>query len=66
MHLVLVNGLESLLRNSAVRLTDPLDMTIVVDWDIKPQINPTNSLHYTVFVLLRKSCALLSVRLILC
>ena len=25
-----------------VRLTDPLNMTIVVDWDIKPQINQTS------------------------
>ena len=34
----MVNRLGSLPRNSAVRLTDHLDMTIVVDWDIKPQI----------------------------
>ena len=35
----------SLPRNSVVRLTDRLDMTIIVDWDVKPQINrPTNIL----------------------
>ena len=28
--------LGSLPRNSVVRLTDSLDMTIVVDWDVKP------------------------------
>ena len=27
-----------------VRLTDRLDMTIVVDWDVKPQIKQTSSL----------------------
>ena len=37
-HLVLVNRLGRLPRNSVVRLTDHLDLTIVVDWDIKPQI----------------------------
>ena len=37
-HLVLVNRLGSLPRNSVVRLTDRLGMTIVVDWDVKPQI----------------------------
>ena len=25
-----------------VRLTDRLDMTIVVDWDVKPQVKQTN------------------------
>ena len=25
-----------------VRLTDSLDMTIVVDWDVKPQAKQTN------------------------
>ena len=35
-HLVLVNRLGSLPRNSMVRLTDHLDMTNVVDWDVKP------------------------------
>ena len=34
-HLVLVNRLVSLPRNSVVRLTDCLNMTIVVDWDHK-------------------------------
>ena len=33
--LVLVNRLESLPRNRVVRLTDRLDMNIVVDWDVK-------------------------------
>ena len=37
-HLVLVNRLGSLPRNIVVRLTDRLDMTMVVDWDVKPQI----------------------------
>ena len=36
-HLVLVNRLGSLLRNSAVRLTDRLYRTIVVDWDESDQ-----------------------------
>ena len=31
-HLELVNRIGSLSRNSVVRLTDRLDMTIVVDW----------------------------------
>ena len=38
MHFVLANRLGILPRNSVVRLTDHLDMTIVVDWDVKPQI----------------------------
>ena len=38
MHSVLVNRLGNLSRNSVVRLTDRLGMTIVVDWDVKPQI----------------------------
>ena len=42
MHLVLVNCLGSLPRNSVVRLTDHLDMTIVIDRDAKPQIKQTN------------------------
>ena len=37
-HLVPVNRLGSLPRNSVVRLTNRLDMTIVVDWGVKPQI----------------------------
>ena len=38
-HYVLVNRLDlSLSRKSVVRLTDHLDMTIFVDWDVKPQI----------------------------
>ena len=45
-YLVLVNRLGSLPRNSVVRLTDRLDMTIVVDWDIKPQIKQTNKISW--------------------
>ena len=41
-HLVLVNCLGSLPRNSVVSLTDRLDMTVVVDWDVKPQIKPAS------------------------
>ena len=44
MHLVLVNRLGSLPRNSVVRLTDRLNMTIVVDWDVKPQIKQTKEI----------------------
>ena len=47
MHLALVNCLGSLPRNSVVKLTDRLDMTIVVDWDIKPQIKQTKSFQIT-------------------
>ena len=36
---VTVKGLP---RKSVVRLTDQLNMTIAVDWDIKPQTNQTN------------------------
>ena len=43
-HLVLVNRLGSLSRNGVVRLTDHLDMTVVVDWDVKPQIRQTNKI----------------------
>ena len=38
-HLILVYRV-----GRVVRLTDCLDMTIVVDWDIKPQIKPTKLL----------------------
>ena len=38
-HLVLVNHLGSMPRNSVIKLTDRLDMTIIVDWDVKPQIS---------------------------
>ena len=41
-HLVLFNRLGSLPRNSVVGLTDSLDMTIVVGWDVKPQIKQTH------------------------
>ena len=40
LQLVLVNRLGSLPRNSVVRSTDRLDMTIV-DWYVKPQIKQT-------------------------
>ena len=40
----LVNRLGSLPRNSVVRLTDHLDMPLVVDWDVKT-INQINSKH---------------------
>ena len=43
MHLVLANRLGRLPRNSVFRLTDPLDMIIVVEWDVKPQIKQTNT-----------------------
>ena len=45
-HLVLVNCLGSLPRNSVVRLTDRLNMIIVVDRDVKPQIKQTNLSHF--------------------
>ena len=48
-HLVLVNRLESLPRNSVDRSTVRRDMTIVVDWDVKPQIKQR---HLYVTVLL--------------
>ena len=38
-HLVLVKRLGSLPRTSVVRITGRLNITIVVDWDVKPQIN---------------------------
>ena len=46
-HFVLVNRLGSLHRNSVVKRTDGLDMTIVVDWDVKPQIKQTYKRHCT-------------------
>ena len=42
---VLVNRLGSLPRNSVVRLINRHDMTIVVDWDIKPQIKQNKNLN---------------------
>ena len=55
-HLVLVNRLGSLSRNSVIRLTDHLHMTIAVGWDVKPQIKqskksekfgqPENDCHF--------------------
>ena len=41
--------LGSLPKNSVVRLTDCLDMTIVVDWDVKPQIKGNKKLNLTFF-----------------
>ena len=42
-HGILVNRLGlSLPRKSGVRLTDRLDMTIVVDWNVKSQSKQTN------------------------
>ena len=45
LHLALVNRLGSLSRNNVVRLTDRLDMTIVVEWDVKPKIKQYKSLN---------------------
>ena len=42
---VLVYRLGSLPRNSVDRLTDCLDMTIVVDWDVKPQIKQNKKIN---------------------
>ena len=41
-HLMLVNRLGRLPRNSVVRLSDRHDMSIVVEWDVKPYIKQTN------------------------
>ena len=42
-HKVLVNCLVKLAQEkSVVRRTDCLDMTIAVDWDVKPQSKQTN------------------------
>ena len=42
MHEELVNSLVKLAKEkSVVRQTDRLNMTIAVDWDIKPQPNKT-------------------------
>ena len=52
MHEVLVNSLGlSLSRKSAVRLTDRLDMTIAVDWDVKLQNNNINNHLATISIL---------------
>ena len=45
-HLVLVNCLGSLPKNSGVRLTDLLNMTIVVHWEVKPQIKQSFSYEF--------------------
>ena len=36
-HKLLVNSLVKLAQEKVFRLTDCLDMTIVVDWDVKQQ-----------------------------
>ena len=42
MHSVLVNRLGlSLPRQSVATLTDPLDLTIAVDWNVKPKTTTT-------------------------
>ena len=33
-----------------VRLTDSIDMTIVVDWDVKPQIKQANRMDKKVLI----------------
>ena len=44
-------------RKSVVRLTDCLDMTIVVDWDVKQHSNKqTNMLSLTLFLVFMLSC----------
>ena len=48
----MVNRLGSLPRNRVVRITDHLDMTIVVDWDVKAQLKQTS----TVIVSLKSYC----------
>ena len=48
-HLVLVSRLERLPRNSVVSLTDSLDMSIVVDWDVKPQIKQNKKFKLLMF-----------------
>ena len=52
MHRVLVEHFNSLglLRKSVVRLTHRRDMTIAVDWDIKPQTKQNNlsTLHVSI------------------
>ena len=42
-HKVLINCLIKLAQEkNVVRLTDHLDMTIAVDWGVKPQTKPKN------------------------
>ena len=48
----MVNRLGGLPRNHVVRITDHLDMTIVVDWDVKAQLKQTS----TVIVSLKSYC----------
>ena len=47
-HLVLVNRFRNLPRNSVVRLTDRLHMTVVVDWDVQPQIKQIQFLWHDI------------------
>ena len=49
MHRALVNCLVKLAKEkSVVRITDCLDMTIAVDWDVKPQAKPNGTLTNSV------------------
>ena len=50
-HLVLVNHLGSLPRNSELRLNDLLDMTIAVVCDVKPQIKQNKKIKCEVFLM---------------
>ena len=42
MHNLLVNCLVKLAQAKIGKVTDRLDMTIAVDWDVKSQTNQTN------------------------
>ena len=42
MHKVLVNLFQACPGKNVARLTDSLDMTLAVDWDVKPQTKQTN------------------------
>ena len=44
-HIVLVNCLGSLPRNSVFKLPDCPDMAIAVEWDVKPQIKQNRNLN---------------------
>ena len=48
-HLVLVNCLGSLHRNSVFWLTVRPDMAIVVDWDVKPHIKQLDKKLYIAY-----------------
>ena len=45
-------------RNSVVRLPDRNDMTIVVDWDVEPQIKQEKN---QIYILAKKANATMSV-----